>query len=296
MSDSIRLTGVEAHGTHGVLASEHTTPQRFVVDVTMDLDLGAAGASDDLTDTVSYADVADDVVRVVTGPHVDLIETLAARIADAVLTRPAVEAVGVTVHKPQAPIPVPFSDVAVRIRRVRERSVVIALGANQGDEAGTLAAAVQDLERGGAVRVRSVSDLFETDPVGGPDQPVYLNAVLVGVTRLEPEALLRRLHAVEAAHGRKRTVRWGPRTLDLDLIQYGDPVRQDDVVCERPTLTLPHPRAHERAFVLVPWQQADPTAALRVGGLPRPVQELVDDLGPAGSDASVRRVGSIGVA
>ena len=100
------------------------------------------------------------------------------------------------------------------------------------------------------MRVRAVSPLVETDPVGGPEQPAYLNAVLVGDSRLSPDDLLRRLHEIEADHGRTREVRWGARTLDLDLIQVGTPGSGSEVRRESPALTLPHPRAHERAFVL----------------------------------------------
>lgn len=288
MTDRIRLTGLEADGTHGVLPQEHLRAQRFVVDVTLEVDLSAAGASDDLADTVSYAEVAQDVVDVVEGPHVDLVETLADRIARTLLRRPPIEAVEVVVHKPDAPIPLRFADVAVEIRREARHRVVIALGANDGDPGRTLAAAVRAVAGIEGMRVDGVSDLYETDPVGGPEQSVYLNAVLVGHTRLAPHTLLGRLHEVEADHGRVRQVRWGPRTLDLDLVQHGDPGAGDDVVCDTGALVLPHPRAHQRAFVLVPWAQVDPRALLRVAGEPVPVAELVSALDADGLLEGVR--------
>lgn len=275
MTDHIRLTGIEASGTHGVLEHEHREPQPFVVDVTIETDLLASGDTDDLGDTVSYAEVAADVVGVVEGPHVDLVETLAARIAELVLARPQVEAVEVVVHKPAAPMDVRFADVSVGIRRECSHRVVVALGANDGDPRRTLASAVRAVAGIAGMRVDGVSDLFETDPVGGPAQPSYLNAVLVGHTRLAPQSLLRELHRVEADHGRVRQVRWGPRTLDLDLVQHGDPRAGTDIVCESHGLVLPHPRAHERAFVLIPWAQVDPQAMLRTDGRVVPVSELV---------------------
>lgn len=291
MTDRIRLTGIRAEGTHGVLEQEHREPQPFVVDVTLEVDLEPAGRSDDLADTVSYAEIAEDVVAIVTGPHVDLIETLAARVADGVLNRREVEAVEVTIHKPQAPIAVPFGDVAVEVRREKRHRVVIALGANLGDARRTLADAVRAVAAIDGMWVEGVSDLFETDPVGGPDQPVYLNAVLVGHTRLHPRTLLRRLHEIEASHGRVRQVRWGPRTLDLDLVQHGDPMVDDDVVCNSDDLVLPHPRAHERGFVLVPWAQVDPQATLRRDGKAMPVADLVLELDGAGALNGVRSAG-----
>ena len=132
------------------------------------------------------------------------------------------------------------------------------------------------------IDIVDVSPIVETDPVGGPDQPAYLNAVVTGTTHLAPSSLLAGLHDIERAHGRTREVRWGPRTLDLDLIQYGDPVFDTDVRMDSPTLTLPHPRAHERPFVLVPWLQAEPEAALRVDGQVRRVADLVADLDLSG--------------
>src|SRR5699024_862390 len=110
---------------------------------------------------------------------------------------------------------------------------------------------------------------------GGPEQPRFTNSVLLATTALPPRALLARLHAVEARHGRVREVRWGARTLDLDLIQYGDPAAGTDVVGDDPVLLLPHPRAHERGFVLAPWARLDPEARLRVDGDVVPVTDLL---------------------
>lgn len=118
--DRITLTGLRGYGHHGVFAHEKRDGQEFIVDVTLSVDMRAAALSDDVADTVHYGEVADDVVAAIEGPPVDLVETLAARIAAAVLARPAVRAVSVTVHKPSAPITVPFADVAVTIERTRE--------------------------------------------------------------------------------------------------------------------------------------------------------------------------------
>jgi dihydroneopterin aldolase/2-amino-4-hydroxy-6-hydroxymethyldihydropteridine diphosphokinase len=280
MSDRIVLKGISARGHHGVLDFEKRDGQVFVVDVTMDVDLAPAGSSDDLADTVNYAEVAADVVALVEGEPLDLIEALAARIADRVLARPLVEAVEVTVHKPEAPVGVPFTDVQVVVSRERCTPVVVALGSNVGDSVETLQDAAVALH--GLLDVTAVSRLVETDPVGGPEQPAYLNAVVTGTTHLAPSSLLAGLHDIEREHGRTREVRWGPRTLDLDLVQYGDPVFDTDVVMGTATLTLPHPRAHERAFVLVPWLQADPEAVLRVDGQVRRVGDVVAGLDTSG--------------
>jgi len=137
--------------------------------------------------------------------------------------------------------------------------VVIALGSNIGDSAALLDEAVEKLNE--IITVTHLSTYIETQPVGGPEQPNYLNAVLIGETELDSLELLRLMLKIEAELGRTREVRWGPRTIDLDLIVAGDEV------IDTPELQLPHPRAHERAFVLEPWLEIDPTAAIPGKGL-----------------------------
>lgn len=115
--DRIALTGLRLRGRHGVYPAERRDGQEFVVDLTLALDTAPAAASDDVADTVHYGELAQDVAAIVGGPPVALLETLADRIARAVLTRPRVRSVTVTVHKPHAPIPLDFADVAVTIHR-----------------------------------------------------------------------------------------------------------------------------------------------------------------------------------
>jgi dihydroneopterin aldolase len=119
MSDRVEVRGIRATGRHGVLPEERRDGQPFVVDVRLELDTRAAAATDDLSATVDYSVVARRVVDVVAGDAVDLVETLAQRIADACLDDERVDAVEVTVHKPEAPVGVPFDDVVVTIRRTR---------------------------------------------------------------------------------------------------------------------------------------------------------------------------------
>ena len=285
MTDRIVLQGITAHGHHGVLDFEKLDGQEFVVDVALEVDLRRPGRSDLLEHTVNYAEVASDVVSLVTGPSLDLIEALADKIALAIMQRPLVQSVEVTVHKPQAPVGVPFGDVRVVVERQRDEPVVIALGGNLGGVQATLEAAVRALADVDGLRISAVSDLFETDPVGGPEQPDYLTAVVLARTRLGAFALLKELHGIEADRGRTRETRWGARTLDLDLIQYGDPETGSELISQDPELLLPHPRAHERAFVLAPWESLDAEAQLRVGESLVLVSELlerVDAVSPGG--------------
>ncbi len=136
------------------------------------------------------------------------------------------------------------------------RRVVLALGSNLGDRLANLQAGIDELARGPGLRPAAVSRVYETTPVGGPPQPDYLNAVLIAVSALPAADILLRCLAAERALHRARTVRWGARTLDVDVIACGEETSDD------PVLTLPHPRARERAFVLVPWLDADPGARL----------------------------------
>lgn len=284
MSDTIRITGLEVVTCHGVLPQEKELPQRFLADIAFDLDTRAAGCTDDLTQSLSYADVAQAAERILRDGPVDLIETLAERIAEHVLTTwSQVERVEVTIHKPQAPAGVPFHDPAlggpsVTVRRAQDRPVVIAVGANLGDRRATVESALRLLDRTEGIDVVAVAPFVETDPVGGPEQPDYLNTVVLARSRLAPLTILGHLNRIEAYHRRTREVRWGARTLDLDLVQVGDPSDGSDLTSDTERLTLPHPRAHERGFVLVPWHVVDPGATLRTGDGVRAVEDLLRDV------------------
>jgi 2-amino-4-hydroxy-6-hydroxymethyldihydropteridine diphosphokinase len=131
---------------------------------------------------------------------------------------------------------------------------VIALGANIGNPAQNLEIAVSLLRE--ATEVISVSSIYKTAPVGGPAQPDYLNAVCIIESNLPALDLLSLLHGIEKSLGRERIEHWGPRTIDLDLIQYGG------LLSKSIELELPHPRAHERRFVLEPWLEIDADAVL----------------------------------
>lgn len=290
MGDRIELRGLTVYGYHGVFDSEKTQGQDFVIDVVLHTDLVRAGASDDLADTIDYGSLADEVAGIVQAERFDLIEALASAIAEHCLTKaPCVE---VTVHKPQAPIARDFSDVAVHLERTRRRDAseapgaahtagavrttdpgapeiraVLSLGSNMGSSARTLDTALAALAEHPRITVESVSGKYTTAPVGGVEQDDFLNAAAVVTTTLTPRELLAVCQGIELAHGRRRQVHWGPRTLDIDIIRIAGSDADIDspaaqLTSADPVLRLPHPESVHRAFVLVPWAELRPLARI----------------------------------
>jgi len=240
----------------GVLPHERELEQPLQIDVDLHVDLHDAGLSDELGDTADYGDVAERLADLARESKDRLLERLAERMCELALSIHRVEAVDVTVTKLRPPIPENVSSTAVRLHRRRDRSLprprshqaILALGTNLGDREGFLRLAVDSLP--GILRK---SQVFETDPVGGPEgQSAYLNMVVAVETELDPYALLRRCRQIESTALRQRVQHWGPRTLDIDVLFYDD-VRIDD-----PELTIPHPRYAQRRFVLAPLSEVAP--------------------------------------
>jgi 2-amino-4-hydroxy-6-hydroxymethyldihydropteridine diphosphokinase len=159
-------------------------------------------------------------------------------------------------------------------------SAVLSVGSNMGDRLAHLQSVVDGLGKA----VCALSPVYETDPWGGVDQDSFLNAVLVAEDReLDGHGWLRRGQELERAADRVREKHWGPRTLDVDVISCRDGAVE--VVSHDDELTLPHPYAHQRAFVLIPWLAVDPAATVMVGGEPRSIASLLAELGPSERDA-----------
>jgi dihydroneopterin aldolase/2-amino-4-hydroxy-6-hydroxymethyldihydropteridine diphosphokinase len=219
------------------------------VDIDLEVDLAEAGLTDNLVDTANYGAIAEAVSEVVRTSSDVLLERLVARIAERCLQFDHVEVADVRLTKLRPPISENLDSTAVRIVRSRvdmkipaRHRAIVALGSNLGDRVAYLRFGLERLSN-----VVAQSQVFETDPVGGPDnQGPYLNMVAVIDTDLDPYALLRRLLQIEAEAHRVRVERWGPRTLDLDLLFY------DDVTINSEELIVPHPRFAERRFVLEP--------------------------------------------
>ena len=257
MADRIEIDGLVVLAVVGALPRERELPQPLRIDLRLEVDLHDAGRSDELGDTVDYGEVAGRVAAAVRESKDVLLERVADRVAEVVLGFDRVEAVELVVTKLRPPIAEALTSTAVRVRRLRgeldvapraSHRAIVALGSNLGDRVGYLRAAVEQL-----APVVAASQVFETDPIGGPDgQGAYLNMVVAVDTPLDPFAFVRRCQRIEGEALRQRTVRWGPRTLDVDLLLY------DDVTISSPELTIPHPRYAERRFVLAPLAEVAP--------------------------------------
>lgn len=270
--DRIAIDRLHVRGRHGVFAHERAEGQDFYIDAEVWLDTRAAASTDDIDDTLHYGHLMRALYEVALREPVDLLETLAERLAAVTFAFNGPQAVRITVHKPQAPVKLRFADVTVSILRYRPEGpepitarrprarAVIALGANLGDREAAIRGAMDEVEALDGVWPHRRSSLYETPALTtrGVDEsaPAYLNAVMTVHTDLDPVVLLERLHGIEDAHGRERVERWGSRTLDLDLIDHGGLELGDE------RLELPHPRAFERAFVLAPWAEIEPEASL----------------------------------
>lgn len=257
MVDRIDISGLRAVTIVGALPHEREIAQPLQIDLPLEVDPRDAGRTDELGDTVHYGLVADSVIAAVEESKDILLERLVSRIADEVLSFDRVDAVQVELTKLRPPIAVDGSSTSVRIRRTRAdadlpastvHTAYVALGSNLGDRESFLRLGVLGLGN-----VTAMSSVYETDPVGGPvDQGAYLNMVVEVATSLDPFALLRRCQMIESEAMRQRVVRWGPRTLDVDIIQFGE------ISIDSEDLVVPHPRFAERRFVLAPLAEIAP--------------------------------------
>ena len=216
------------------------------MDAVLNTRLQEAGEKDDLNLSTDYGAVCEKITQVMTEETCLLIEAAAERTArEILLSFPAVESLELTLHKPQAPIPLPFEDAAVRIRR-GWHTAYVALGSNLGDREAFLKMGIDGVNAHPFCRVEETAPVYTTTPYGGVKQGEFLNTVMKVRTLLEPEPLLDLLQSLEQKAGRERKVHWGPRTLDLDLLFY------DDRILTAPRLIVPHPDMENRDFVLKP--------------------------------------------
>lgn len=244
--DEIRIHELEVYGHHGVKKEENVLGQKFLISLTLKMCLRNAGISDDIADSIDYAQVSYLVKEEMERTNFNLIEALAEHLCEVILlTYPTVENVGIEVKKPWAPILLPLDTVSVRMER-GWHDVFLSVGSNIGDRDKNINNAIESLKQDVKIRVVRTSSLIETKPYGVVDQPDFLNGCLRIRTLYGPEDLLVKIHEIEKEGGRERKEHWGPRTIDLDILYY------DDIVMQKEELTIPHPEIALRTFVLEP--------------------------------------------
>lgn len=259
--DEIRIKGLRFHAFHGVGPSEKENGQLFLVDITMRANLRPAGLSDDLSRTVNYAEACYKASEIFTGHKYDLIEAAAEAVAVGLLREyAALRSVSVEVFKPEAPINADFDNVSVYITRERH-TAFIAVGSNIGDGPEIVDKAAEMINESKDTVIVKRSGLITTKPYGPVEQADFTNGMWEVETFLSPEELLELLHKTENALGRERSIHWGPRTMDLDIIYY------DDLVMGSEDLAIPHPDMHNRTFVLEPLNEIAPYVRHPITGL-----------------------------
>lgn len=252
--DKIVIKDLEIFAYHGVLPEEKRQGQTFIVTVELFLDLHDAGASDDLGETVNYADVCDTISRVMIEEKYNLIEAAAESMAGTILLEyEKVKTVHIMLCKPEAPINMTFDTVYVDITRGRH-TVYLGLGSNLGDKEGYLDYAVDQLGKDDYIKVNKVSSYIVTKPYGNVEQDDFLNGCIEIETLYSPQELLEIINDIEQGAGRKRVIHWGPRTLDIDILLY------DREIIMEENLKIPHAEMARRSFVLEPLCEIAPFA------------------------------------
>lgn len=268
--DQIVIQDLEVYAKHGVYAEENILGQQFLVSLTMDIDLSKPGQTDKIEDSVDYGKICYYVTEFMQQHTFHLIEAVAEKLAEKLLLQYSkIQKIRIQVKKPWAPIGLPVNNVSVAVERARHIAY-IAFGSNMGDRKGHIEHGMEALKGLAACKVCEVSEVIETEPYGGVEQGKFLNGALKLETLLGPYQLLEKLQEIEYQEGRVRDVRWGPRTLDLDILFY------DDMVINTEKLTIPHSDMQNRTFVLEPMCQIAPW--LRHPLLHKTVQQMYEAL------------------
>lgn len=268
--DEIHIENLEIFANHGVFPEETKLGQKFLVSITMYTNTRKAGKTDDLKNSIDYGSVAVLATSYMKENTSKLIEAAAENLAEKLLlTYSLIEGVTIEVKKPWAPVRLPLENVSVKITRFWHKAY-IAFGSNLGDKKAYLDKGISDLNKLDGCNVSKTSSYYVTKPYGNVEQDDFLNGCLCLKTLLCPEELLDALHAIEKSANRDRKVRWGPRTLDLDIIFY------DDEILELEELIIPHVEMHKRDFVLKPMLEIAPNKIHPI--FKKTVKELAENL------------------
>lgn len=250
--DQIRIDRLKVFAYHGVYPEESAQGQNFYVSAILDVDTREAGLRDELSESVDYGSVSMFIDKYMKKNTFKLLEAVVENLAREILLKyPPVCSVTIKVSKPQAPIPLPFEDVSVTVKR-GWHTAYIAFGSNLGDREEYIRQGLEMLENENDIYVLRTSEIIETEAYGDVATEAFLNGVIKVKTLLTPYELLRVCHEIEKKAGRVRTAHWGNRTLDLDILFY------DEMILEDEYLTIPHIDIKNRDFVLIPMAEIAP--------------------------------------
>ncbi len=250
--DKLYLKDVEIFANHGVFQEEKNLGQKFILSLELDVDLREAAVTGDLNKSVHYGELCHNIEREFQKESYDLIETAAEKIAEYILYNyNLVNGVKILLKKPWAPIGRHLDTAAIEIYR-KWHKCYIALGSNIGDKEYNIKTAIEKLKEFKEIKVKKISNIIETEPWGYENQDSFKNAAIEIETFLNPKELMSILLDIEKDMKRERVIRWGPRTIDLDIIFFDDYITSDDYI------TIPHPRMEEREFVLGPLNEIAP--------------------------------------
>lgn len=252
--DRLTITNLKVYCYHGLYSEEQLLGQNFYVTAELFLDTEEAGRKKDLTLSVNYAELCHKITEFMLQQRQDLIESVAHYLAEEIFQySPLIRELTLKISKPEAPIGLPFENVSVDIHR-KWTQVYLAYGSNMGDRERHITFAQEQLQSNSSIRFLEKSSSIVTAPYGGVAQEDYLNGCFSIETLLPPEQLLQVLNRIEGDAGRTRDVHWGPRTLDLDILLYGNEIIHSQ------NLLIPHYDMQNRRFVLEPLAEIAPYA------------------------------------
>lgn len=268
--DKIIIENLTVYSNHGVLPEEKKLGQKFLISAVLYTDTRKAGLNDDLSRTIDYSEVCRHIEGYVKDTTFDLIESVAEGLAMELLRETdRLEMIEITVSKPWAPVMLPVENLSISIKRGWHKAY-LSIGSNMGDREAYLDMAVERFENDDNCYVAKVADYIETKPYGYEEQPDFLNGCIEIMTLYTPEELLKVCQEIELEAKRERLIKWGPRTLDVDILLY------DDEIISTKNLLVPHPQMHLREFVLKPMTQIAPYIMHPI--LKKRISELLEEL------------------
>ena len=281
--DFIKVTNMKVFAYHGVLAEEKKNGQDFYLNAKVYVNMRLAGLTDKLEDTINYDQVCIFLAEVFAEKQFDTIEAAAEYTVQEIMVNfPTIEAMELEVRKPHAPLTYVPEDISVTIYR-EWHTVYLSFGSNMGNPTGHINEAITMLKDPYAIRNVKLSELFVTKPYGPVEQNDFVNGCLEMETYMDPEELVNFIHEIEDYFERDRSIRWGPRPIDLDIVFF------DDDVYNSKTLTIPHADMENRMFVLEPLSQLCPGRRHPVWGktVAQMKKELIER---AGEDAIIKKL------